>query len=108
MEFRHLKYFVVVAEERNFTRAAERLGMAQPPLSQQIQKLEHEIGAQLFRRLTRGVELTDAGRVLYEDARRIVNEVELAKSRAQSAARGQTGSIRVGFASSVVFHPVIA
>jgi DNA-binding transcriptional LysR family regulator len=108
MELRHLKYFVVVAEERNFTRAAERLGMAQPPLSQQIRKLEHEIGAQLFRRLTRGVELTDAGRVLYEDARRIVSEVELAKSRAQSAARGQTGSIRVGFASSVVFHPVIA
>ncbi|MGF7137153.1 DNA-binding transcriptional LysR family regulator [Paraburkholderia sp. EB58] len=108
MELRHLKYFVVVAEEGHFTRAAERLGMAQPPLSQQVQKLEREIGAQLFHRLTRGVELTDAGRVLYEDARRIVSEVELAKSRAQSAARGQTGSIRVGFASSVVFHPIIA
>jgi DNA-binding transcriptional LysR family regulator len=108
MELRHLKYFVVVAEERHFTRAAERLGMAQPPLSQQIRKLEHEIGALLFRRLTRGVELTDAGRVLYEDARRIVDQVEQAKTRAQSAARGQTGHIRVGFASSVVFHPVIA
>ncbi|MEA3118109.1 MAG: hypothetical protein QOI13_1379 [Paraburkholderia sp.] len=108
MELRHLKYFVVVAEERHFTRAAERLGMAQPPLSQQVRKLEHEIGALLFRRLTRGVELTDAGRVLYEDARRIITDVELAKSRAQSAARGQTGSIRVGLASSVVFHPVIA
>jgi DNA-binding transcriptional LysR family regulator len=108
MELRHLKYFVVVAEERHFTRAAERLGMAQPPLSQQIRKLEHEIGALLFRRLTRGVELTDAGRVLYEDAKRIVDQVELAKIRAQSAARGQTGHIRVGFASSVVFHPVIA
>jgi len=82
--------------------------MAQPPLSQQIRKLEHEIGALLFRRLTRGVELTDAGRVLYEDARRIVDQVEQAKTRAQSAARGQTGHIRVGFASSVVFHPVIA
>ena len=108
MELRHLKYFVVVAEERHFTRAAERLGMAQPPLSQQIRKLEHEIGALLFRRLTRGVELTDAGRVLYEDARHIVDQVEHAKTRAQSAARGQTGHIRVGFASSVVFHPVIA
>ncbi|MFD1561173.1 LysR family transcriptional regulator [Paraburkholderia silviterrae] len=108
MELRHLKYFVVVAEELHFTRAAERLGMAQPPLSQQIRKLEHEIGALLFRRLTRGIELTDAGRVLYEDARRIVDHVELAKTRAQSAARGQTGHIRVGFASSVVFHPVIA
>jgi DNA-binding transcriptional LysR family regulator len=85
MELRHLKYFVVVAEEGHFTRAAERLGMAQPPLSQQVQKLEREIGAQLFHRLTRGVELTDAGRVLYEDARRIVSDVELAKSRAQSA-----------------------
>src|ERR1700761_7742581 len=108
MELRHLKYFVVVAEEGHFTRAAERLGMAQPPLSQQIRKLEHEIGAHLFRRLTRGVELTDAGRVLYEDARRIVDQVEQAKTRAQSAARGQTGHIRVGFASSVVFHPIIA
>ncbi len=76
--------------------------MAQPPLSQQIRKLEHEIGSLLFRRLTRGVELTDAGRVLYEDARRIVDHVEQAKTRAQSAARGQTGHIRVGFASSVV------
>jgi DNA-binding transcriptional LysR family regulator len=81
MEFRNLKYFVVVAEERHFTRAAERLGMAQPPLSQQIRKLEREIGAQLFRRLTRGVELTDAGRVLYEDASRILDQVEQAKSR---------------------------
>jgi DNA-binding transcriptional LysR family regulator len=108
MEFRNLKYFVVVAEERHFTRAAERLGMAQPPLSQQIRKLEREIGAQLFRRLTRGVELTDAGRILYEDASRILDQVEQARSRVLSAARGQTGHIRVGFASSVVFHPVIA
>ena len=58
--------------------------------------------------MTLGVELTDAGRVPYEDARRIVDQVEQAKTRAQSAARGQTGHIRVGFASSVVFHPVIA
>jgi DNA-binding transcriptional LysR family regulator len=108
MEFRHLKYFVTVAEERHFTRAAERLGMAQPPISQQIHKLEHEVGALLFRRLTRGVELTDAGRVLYQDARKILSLVEQARCRVQSAARGQTGSIRVGFASSVVFHPVIS
>ncbi|MBP0594090.1 LysR family transcriptional regulator [Paraburkholderia sp. LEh10] len=107
MEFRHLKYFVTVAEERHFTRAAERLGMAQPPISQQVHKLEHEVGAQLFRRLTRGVELTDAGRVLYEDARKVLDLVEQARCRVQSAARGQTGSIRVGLASSVVFHPVI-
>lgn len=108
MEFRHLKYFATVAEERHFTRAAERLGMAQPPISQQVHKLEREIGAQLFRRLTRGVELTDAGRVLYDDAIQILRLVERAKVRAQSAARGQTGHIRVGLASSVVFHPLIA
>ncbi|ALL70306.1 LysR family transcriptional regulator (plasmid) [Paraburkholderia caribensis MBA4] len=107
MEFRHLKYFVTVAEERHFTRAAERLGMAQPPISQQVHKLEHEVGAQLFRRLTRGVELTDAGRVLYGDARKILDLVEQARCRVQSAARGQTGSIRVGLAGSVVFHPVV-
>jgi len=107
MEFRRLKYFIVVAEERHITRAAVRLGMAQPPLSQQIHKLEDEIGAPLFHRLTRGVELTDAGRVLYEDAKKIIVQVELAQSRAQSAARGQTGSICVGFAGSVVFHPII-
>ncbi|MEX3982514.1 LysR family transcriptional regulator [Paraburkholderia sp. EG287A] len=107
MEFRHLKYFVTVAEERHFTRAAERLGMAQPPVSQQVQKLEHEVGAPLFRRLTRGVELTDAGRVLYEDARKILDLVEQARCRVKSAARGLTGSVRVGLASSVTFHPVI-
>jgi len=108
MEFRHLKYFVAVAEERHFTRAAERLGMAQPPISQQIHKLEREMGAPLFRRLTRGVELTDAGCVLYEDAVRILELVEQAKCRALSAARGQSGRIRVGLASSIVFHPVIS
>jgi DNA-binding transcriptional LysR family regulator len=107
MEFRHLKYFVAVAEEKHFTRAAERLGMAQPPISQQVHKLEHEVGAPLFRRLTRGVELTDAGHALYRDARKILDLVEQARARVQSAARGQTGSIRVGFASSVVFHPLI-
>ena len=108
MEFRYLRYFVTVADELHFTRAAERLGMAQPPLSQQIRKLEMEIGTPLFRRFARGVELTDAGRIFYEDALHILNLVDLAKNRAQSAARGLTGHIRVGFASSVVFHPMVA
>jgi DNA-binding transcriptional LysR family regulator len=108
MELRHLKYFVAVAEERHFTRAAQRLGMAQPPLSHQIQKLEHEVGTLLFRRLTRGVELTEAGHVLYEDARKMLDLAERAFSRVQSAARGQTGSVRVGFASSTVFHPIVS
>ena len=72
MELRHLRYFVVVAEERHFTRAAERLGIGQPPLSLQIQRLEREIGAQLFRRLSRGVELTEAGELLFDKDRKSV------------------------------------
>lgn len=108
MEFRYLRYFVAVAEELHFTRAAERLHMAQPPLSQQIRKLEHEIGADLFHRHARGVELTAAGKTFYGDARHILDLVEQAKDRAQSAARGQQGHIRVGFAGSLAFHPLIA
>ncbi|MDG2932655.1 LysR family transcriptional regulator, partial [Vibrio parahaemolyticus] len=79
MEFRYLKYFVSVAETRHFTRAAEQLGIAQPPLSQQIKKLEHELGVDLFKRLSRGVELTRAGQVFYTDAVNILADVERAK-----------------------------
>ena len=108
MEFRQLRYFLAVANHRHFTRAAEQLGIAQPPLSQQIQKLEREIGTPLFRRLTRGVELTEAGEILREDAQRLLESAELAMNRVQSAARGQIGRIALGFAGSVVFHPLVA
>ena len=105
MEVRHLRYFVAVAEERHFTRAAERLGIKQPPSSLQIRQLEQELGTSLFRRPTRGAELTEAGTLLLEEARRILEQVERAKANVQSRARGETGHIRVGFAGATYFQP---
>jgi DNA-binding transcriptional LysR family regulator len=107
MELRHLRYFVAVAEEGHVTRAAERLGMQQPPLSQQIQALERELAVQLFRRKPRGVELTDAGRALLEDARAILAHVDHAFATTRRTARGEQGRIAVGFTSSAPFHPFV-
>jgi len=107
MDLRHLRYFLTVAEEGHITRAAERLGIQQPPLSQQIRALETELGVQLFRRKPRGVEVTDAGRALMGDARRILDEVDTALARAQRTARGEQGRIVVGFTSSAPFHPFV-
>lgn len=107
MDLRHLRYFVAVAEEGHVTRAAERLGIQQPPLSQQIKGLEDELGVQLFRRLPRGVEVTDAGRELLADARRILDDVDSALARVQRTARGEQGRINVGFTSSAPFHPFV-
>jgi DNA-binding transcriptional LysR family regulator len=107
MELRHLRYFVAVAEELNFTRAAIRLGIKQPPLSSQIRQLEKELGTPLFHRRTRGVELTDAGKLLLEEARIILKQVETAKTGVRRCARGETGRIIVGSASAVYFHPLV-
>ena len=107
MELRHLRYFIAVAEEGHVTRAAERLGMQQPPLSQQIQALERELDVQLFRRKPRGVELTDAGRALLDDARAILAHVDHAFATTRRTARGEQGRIAVGFTSSAPFHPFV-
>ena len=107
MELRHLRYFVAVAEEGHVTRAAERLGIQQPPLSQQIRALETELEVQLFRRLPRGVELTQAGEALLAEARVILDPVEHAASAARRAARGEAGRIGLGFTSSASFHPLV-
>src|ERR1700730_5262558 len=107
MELRHLRYFVAVAEELNFTRAAKRLGINQPPLSLQIRQLEKEVGAPLFRRQARGVELTDAGKLMLEEARGILKQVEGAKTGVRRRARGETGRINVGSSGGTYFHPLI-
>lgn len=105
MELRHLRYFVAVAEEKHITRAAERLGLQQPPLSQQIKALETELDAKLFLRKPRGVELTQAGEALLVEARAILARVEHAAAATGRAARGEQGRIALGFTSSVPFHP---
>jgi DNA-binding transcriptional LysR family regulator len=105
MELRHLRYFLAVAEERHITRAAARLGLKQPPLSQQIRALETELGATLFTRLPRGVALTPAGQGLLEDARALLSGVERAASRARAAALGQPGRISIGLTTAASLHP---
>ena len=107
MELRHLRYFAAVAEEGHITRAAERLGLQQPPLSKQIRALEDEIGARLFRRTPRGVILTDVGTVFLEDVRKILDGTEQAVARARKTARGEAGRIVVGLTSSATFYPLI-
>lgn len=107
MELRHLRYFIAVAEERHFTRAAERLGIKQPPLSLQIRQLEQEIGTPLFHRLSRGVELTEAGVMLHDEATRILDQLEQVKARVQRCARGETGRVQLGFAGATYFQPLV-
>jgi DNA-binding transcriptional LysR family regulator len=107
-ELRHLRYFIAVAEELNFSRAAKRLHMAQPPLSVAIRKLEEEIGATLFERSTHEVTLTEAGRALLDGARRTVAEADVAVYAAKRAAGGDVGSLRVGYNWSARFETLPA
>ncbi len=116
IELRHLRYFIAVAEELNFSRAAERLHISQPPLSQQIQALEAELGLQLFERKKRPLQLTAAGQVFLAEARLVFPQLERAITSAQKVSRGEIGRLVVGTNSSVansvlpdilqIFHPL--
>ncbi|MES2710180.1 MAG: LysR family transcriptional regulator, partial [Pseudomonadota bacterium] len=108
MELRHLRYFIAVAEEGHITRAAERLGMQQPPLSNQIKAIERELSVQLFRRLPRGVEMTDAGRAFLEEARITIGHHDRIAETTRRAARGEQGRLCVGVTSTAPFHPLVA
>ncbi|MGO6995606.1 LysR family transcriptional regulator [Rhizobium leguminosarum] len=108
MELRHLRYFLAVAEEGNFTRAAGKLGIGQPPLSQQIRDLEREVGAALFHRVPHGAELTAAGTAFLGEAKASLAAAEKAKLAAQSANRGETGRLSLGFTASSAFNPVVS
>jgi DNA-binding transcriptional LysR family regulator len=101
VELRHLRYFVVVAEELHFGRAAARLHMAQSPLSQQIRDLETELGVRLIERAQRVVGLTDAGKAFLESARSVLAEADDAATRARRADRGEVGTLRVGYVGEV-------
>jgi DNA-binding transcriptional LysR family regulator len=110
MELRHLRAFLAVAEELHFGRAAERLHMAQPPLSQQIRQLERHLGVALFDRNTRSVQLTSAGEALVDPAQRVLSDVDTAVRAARAGGRGEFGRVTLGFAgaSSKAVLPVLA
>ncbi len=110
LDIRRLRYFLVIAEELNFSRAAERLHMAQPPLSYHIKVLEERLGVQLFERMRRGVRLTDAGHLLYEEARRILIQLEQTARMVERVGAGEVGRLSIGFvpsASNAVLPPLL-
>src|ERR1700710_1190271 len=104
MDLRQLRYFFGVAEEGHITRAAQRLGIQQPPLSQQIKAIEQKLDVQLFRRKARGVELTEAGRVFLDRARATIAQYEGSFEATRSAARGEQGRLCVGVMPTAPFH----
>lgn len=108
MELRHLRYFLAVAEEGQLTRAAQRLRIQQPPLSQQIRQLEQELGFALFERERRGVVLTPAGRVFARDAELVIETLQQAVSNARHVSKGELGQVVVGMSSSAGAHPFTA
>ena len=107
MELRHIRYFLAVAEERHFTRAAAKVGIGQPPLSQQIKDLEGEVGAALFHRLAHGAELTEAGKAFLTSVKDMPVIAERATMAARRAARGELGSLRVGFTPTTTFGVIV-
>lgn len=107
IELRRLRYLVTVADEGHITRAAERLGIQQPPLTRQIRGLETELGVTLFERLPRGMRTTEAGRVVVEAARDVLARADRIRETAQRAARGEQGRLAIGYTSSAAFHPFV-
>jgi DNA-binding transcriptional LysR family regulator len=108
MQLRHIRSFLAVAEELHFTRAAARLGMSQPPLTQQIKALEEEVGAKLFDRRPAGTQLTDAGKIFLAEVRPILAKLNIATSLARRAAEGVIGNVGIGFIEVATFHPLIS
>ncbi|MBB4953011.1 DNA-binding transcriptional LysR family regulator [Agrobacterium vitis] len=108
IELRHLRYAIAVADEGHMTRAALKLGLQQPPLSQQIKALEAMIGTALFQRQPKGMALTDAGEAFIARARQIIVDMDGAVEAAQRAARGETGHLAIGFTTSAAFHPLVS
>lgn len=107
IDLRLLRYFIAVAEEGHLTKAAQRVGIQQPPLSQQIRLLEKELGVTLFNRLPRGMELTDSGHALLTDARAILAQLESTVAGVRRIAQGKMGRIAVGFTESASLHPFV-
>ncbi|MFI0473357.1 LysR family transcriptional regulator [Halomonas sp. HMF6819] len=106
-DIRQLRYFVAVAEERNFRRAAKRLHITQPPLSQAIRQLEAALGVTLFSRNTHGVRLTRAGEVFLAEATRLLESIEQSARRARQAEAGEIGRLRLGYSASALYSQTL-